>query len=127
MTASALPSAFATASPCSLARWTIGPSAATLTRGTSRSYTIRGSCEDYRATATYDFALDTADLDRKVTCPLLVLWGRDSHTERVFGDVLAIWKERGEDVRGRGLDAGHYVNEEAPEEVLAEFLAFFPD
>jgi haloacetate dehalogenase len=89
--------------------------------------TIRGSCEDYRATATYDFALDTADLDRRVTCPLLVLWGRDSHTERVFGDVLAIWKERAEDVRGRGLDAGHYVNEEAPEEVLGEFLAFFTD
>jgi haloacetate dehalogenase len=87
--------------------------------------TIRGSCEDYRATATCDLELDTADLGRKVACPLLVLWGSRSHTETVFGDVRAIWRQRAEDVRGRALDCGHYVNEEAPGEVLEEFLAFF--
>lgn len=87
--------------------------------------TIMGSCEDYRATATIDLELDTADLDRKVEMPVLVLWGKDSHTEKVFGDALAIWQERCADVRGWGLDAGHYVNEEAPDEVLAAFLDFF--
>ncbi|MPZ60984.1 MAG: alpha/beta fold hydrolase [Propionibacteriales bacterium] len=87
--------------------------------------TIRGSCEDYRATATYDFELDTADLDRKVSVPTLVLWGLRSHTGTVYGDVLGIWKERIEDVRGRGVDCGHYVNEEAPDDLLAELLPFF--
>lgn len=87
--------------------------------------TILGSCEDYRATATIDFELDTADLDRTIDMPVLVLWGKDSHTEKVFGDALEIWRERCSDVRGWGLDCGHYVNEESPDEVLAAFLDFF--
>ena len=87
--------------------------------------TIQGSCEDYRATATIDNELDTADLDRQVEMPVLVLWGKQSHTETVWGDVLAIWQDRCSDVRGFGLDAGHYVNEERPDEVLAAFLDFF--
>lgn len=89
--------------------------------------TIRGSCEDYRATATIDLDLDTADLDRKVEMPVLVLWGEDSHTQQVFGDVLAIWQERCVDVRGWALDAGHYVNEERPEEVVEAFVDFFTE
>jgi hypothetical protein len=36
--------------------------------------TIRGSCADYRAAATIDCDLDTADLDRKLKMPILVLW-----------------------------------------------------
>jgi len=36
--------------------------------------TIRGSCGDYRAAATIDCDLDTADLDRKLNMPILVLW-----------------------------------------------------
>lgn len=87
--------------------------------------TVLGSCEDYRATATIDFELDTADLDRTIDMPVLVLWGKDSHTEKVFGDALEIWRERCSDVRGWGLDCGHYVNEESPDEVLAAFLDFF--
>lgn len=87
--------------------------------------TIMGSCEDYRATATIDYELDTADLDRTIDMPVLVLWGRDSHTEKVFGDALEIWRERCSDVRGWGLDCGHYVNEESPDEVLAAFLDFY--
>jgi pimeloyl-ACP methyl ester carboxylesterase len=30
-------------------------------------------------------------------------------------------------VEGRALDAGHYLAEEQPEEVLQEFLRFFRD
>lgn len=84
-----------------------------------------GSCEDYRATGTYDLELDTADLVRTVDLPLLVLWGSRSHTEKVFADVLSIWRERATDVVGGALYCGHHVNEEAPEEVLAAFLDFF--
>ena len=89
--------------------------------------TIRGSCEDYRATATIDFELDEADLDRRVELPMLVLWGRHSHTHKVFEDVLGIWETKAADVTGHAIDCGHYVNEEAPEEVTAEFRAFFVD
>ena len=36
---------------------------------------IHGSCSDYRAAATIDLEHDAADLDTKVDCPSLVLWG----------------------------------------------------
>ncbi len=87
--------------------------------------TIRASCADYRATATLDRAMDEADWGRKVACPTLVLYGRDSHTGRVYGDVLAIWRDYAEPVTGGPLDCGHYVPEHAPAETLARFLQFF--
>src|SRR5687768_10871649 len=37
--------------------------------------TIHATCEDYRAGATIDLEHAKEDGDRKVTCPLLVLWG----------------------------------------------------
>ena len=37
--------------------------------------TIHAACEDYRAGATYDFALDEADRGKKkIAAPLLALW-----------------------------------------------------
>jgi haloacetate dehalogenase len=87
--------------------------------------TIRGSCADYRAAATIDCELDTADLDRRLTMPILVLWGRSSSVGKRFADPLAIWRQRAEDVRGEALPTGHYVNEEAPDQVLNWFLRFF--
>jgi haloacetate dehalogenase len=87
--------------------------------------TIRGSCEDYRACATCDFDMDTADKDRKVACPLLVIWGAKSHTGTVYGDVLGIWRGFGENVIGGQINCGHYVPEEAPEETCAWLVRFF--
>jgi haloacetate dehalogenase len=87
--------------------------------------TIRASCADYRAAATLDRAMDEADWGRRVACPTLVLWGAESHTGRVYGDVLAVWRDYAEDVTGGPLDCGHYVPEHAPEETLARFLGFF--
>jgi haloacetate dehalogenase len=89
--------------------------------------TIRGSCEDYRACATCDLAMDTADRDRKVECPLLVLWGARSHTGVVHGDVLAVWRDYAADVTGGPIDCGHYVMEQAPDQTLAWFLRFFAE
>ena len=87
--------------------------------------TIRGSCGDYRAAAGIDCELDTADLGRKLKMPLLALWGKNSSVGKRFGDPLDLWRQRAEHVVGEALPAGHYVNEEAPEEVLAWFLRFF--
>jgi haloacetate dehalogenase len=87
--------------------------------------TIRGSCGDYRAAATIDCELDTADLGRKLEMPLLALWGQTSLVGKQFADPLSIWRERAHDVSGEALPCGHYVNEEAPDEVAEWLLRFF--
>ena len=86
--------------------------------------TIHASCEDYRAAASIDLAHDEADMGRRVECPLLALWGLRGIMEKHF-DVLATWRERARDVRGRGLACGHFLPEEAPAETERELRAFF--
>lgn len=86
--------------------------------------TIHASCEDYRAAATIDLKHDDADLDEKVTAPLLVLWGEKGAMERNY-DVLASWRERAADVQGRALACGHYLAEEQPEETAVALENFF--
>lgn len=88
--------------------------------------TIHAICEDYRAAATLDFAHDQADhqAGRLIACPLLALWGRWGQIERWY-DVLDVWHGWAEDARGRALECGHYLPEEAPEETAAELRAFF--
>lgn len=85
--------------------------------------TVHAQCEDYRASATIDLSHDAADLDRKVECPLLALWGSKGAMHSMY-DVLQTWKQRAVDVRGQALDAGHFLPEEAPGPVLDELLAF---
>jgi haloacetate dehalogenase len=87
--------------------------------------TIHAICEDYRAAATIDFADDEADRGRKyIACPVLALWSRRGDLETWY-DVLAIWRDWADDVRGRALDCGHYLAEEAPDETYSELHAFF--
>jgi haloacetate dehalogenase len=85
--------------------------------------TIHATCEDYRAAASIDLEHDRADLDRKVACPLLALWGNRGLVGRTY-DVPALWRERAADVRAQAIDCGHYLAEEAPEEALAALLDF---
>ncbi len=84
---------------------------------------IHASCEDYRAAASIDLAHDEAETDRKVECPVLVLWGARGVIEANY-DVLAVWRDKARDVRGRALPCGHFLAEEAPGETLAELRAF---
>jgi haloacetate dehalogenase len=84
---------------------------------------IHGMCEDYRAAASIDLKHDEADLASRIGCPLLTLWGLKGPMGRLY-DVLAVWKERGVNVTGAGLPAGHNLQEEAPAEVLKELRAF---
>jgi haloacetate dehalogenase len=85
--------------------------------------TIHGICEDYRASAGLDLDRDREDLaqGRKVECPMLALWGDRGVVGKVV-DPLAEWRRVARDVRGRALDCGHYLAEEAPEALLAEVL-----
>jgi len=84
---------------------------------------LHAMCEDYRAAATIDLAHDEADLDRRVECPLLALWGLRGVMERLY-DVLAEWRERAVDVRGHALPGGHWLPEEVPEQGRDQLLAF---
>src|SRR3954468_8212589 len=79
-------------------------------------------CEDYRAAATIDLDHDAADVDRRITAPLLALWGAKGTVGQLY-DVLETWREKALDVRGQALDCGHTLQEEAPEETLRELLA----
>jgi haloacetate dehalogenase len=84
---------------------------------------IHAMCEDYRAAASIDLKHDEADLAKKITAPLLTLWGEKGAMGKLY-DVLAIWKERGTKVTGKGLPGGHNLQEDVPNEVLAELTAF---
>ena len=85
--------------------------------------TIHASCEDYRAAATIDLVHDEADMDRKIACPVLVLWSANGIVGKKY-DVLAVWRERATEVSGKSLPCGHWLAEEAPGEVLAEVRRF---
>lgn len=87
--------------------------------------TIRAMCEDYRAMMGPDRAHDAADAaaGRRITAPLLALWGAHSHVAR-GEDPLAVWRRWADDVSGCALDCGHFLPEEAPDETLRLLQAF---
>ncbi len=92
-------------------------------RTSSDPANIHAMCEDYRAGASIDLQHDKADLDKKIACPLLVLWGERGAMGRLY-DVMPIWRERGANVTGKGLPGGHNLQEELPEQVLTELRGF---
>ncbi|MDA1118278.1 MAG: alpha/beta hydrolase [Proteobacteria bacterium] len=85
--------------------------------------TIHATCEDYRASATIDLQHDRRDLNKKLRMPMMVLWGKQGVIERMF-KPLRDWREVARDVRGRALDCGHFLPEEAPQDVLLEIRRF---
>jgi haloacetate dehalogenase len=90
-----------------------------------RPENIHAFCEDYRAGATIDFALDEADRGRRrIECPVLALWAGRGELEEWY-DVLSVWRDWADDVRGRALDCGHYLAEEAPDETYEVLRDFF--
>ena len=84
---------------------------------------IHATCEDYRAAAGVDLEHDRIDLDDKIACPVLALWGERGVVHRLF-KPLDDWRAVATDVRGKPLPSGHYIAEEVPELLLAELLPF---
>ena len=91
--------------------------------------TIRSTCLDYRS-VEQDILHDQLDLKNKLECPVLVLWAGNMQKRKGWqtGNVLNmidVWKERAVSVIGRSVDSGHFLPEEAPDDVLIELVNFF--
>jgi haloacetate dehalogenase len=86
---------------------------------------VAAFCEDYRAGATVDYVIDDGDrvAGNRIGCPALALWGSRGALPAWY-DVLAVWREWADDLRGREVDATHYLAEDAPDEVAAELESF---
>ena len=54
---------------------------------------------------------------RRVKVPLLVVWGSKGTVGQMF-DVIKLWKEVADEVRGHQLPCGHLIPEEDPEGLL---------
>ena len=89
--------------------------------------TVHAMCEDYRATHGVDLDMDSEDFaaGRKITCPLLLLWGATGGVGRNH-KPMEIWPRYASDIRaGKALPCGHYLSDEAPEETYRELREFF--
>ena len=86
--------------------------------------TIRATCDEYRAGASIDLVHDRADLAARVKVPMLILWGTGSGQGSGY-DLLKVWRDHADDIRGHGIASGHFIPEEKPDEVYAALREFF--
>jgi pimeloyl-ACP methyl ester carboxylesterase len=87
---------------------------------TARRHALRGSFELYRAFPT-TIAQNQQRMTRRLTLPVLAIGGAESGGE----GVAATMRLAADDVQGVVLaGAGHWVAEQAPEELLAALTAF---
>lgn len=84
---------------------------------------IHAVCEDYRASATLDLEDDAADSDKRIGCPLLLLWGEQGTVGQLY-DVVGTWREKATLVSGEALPCGHSPQEEVPEKMLVALRSF---
>jgi len=86
--------------------------------------TITGACRDYRAFATIDFEMDSADKDRQIGMPLFILWG--TRGAPPTEEYPTVWRKFASNlVDAQPLPTGHYLMEEAPDRLIEHFLKFF--
>lgn len=87
---------------------------------------VHAMCEDYRAGATIDYDLDKADRDagKKITIPMLALWG-DAGIAQAAATPLDTWTNWATKVSGGAVDSGHFLTEEAPDQTAKALLRFF--
>ncbi|MFJ2264157.1 alpha/beta fold hydrolase [Streptomyces sp. NPDC087844] len=88
---------------------------------------VRAMLEDYRAGLTVDREHEEADraAGTRIACPALALWSLRDDLEDLYGDPLKIWADWAPDVRGHGIDSGHHVAEQAPDELAESLTDFF--
>ena len=93
---------------------------------------VRATCDDYRAGAEEDIELQEFDqkLGRKIGIDVLAVYSKDYLGKRY--DVRSVWEEWMVDdakeklnVLAIGGGVGHFIAEEAPEEVAKAVLGFY--
>src|SRR6266849_4729048 len=74
---------------------------------------VHAMCEDYRAGAYADFEIDKVDRDagKKITIPMLALWGGDGIASAA-ATPLDTWKTWATNVSGAPVDSGHFLTED---------------
>lgn len=85
--------------------------------------TIRGMCEDYRATLEYDFNYDAADLKQRLSCPALVLYGANGAMAAEY-DVPQTWETRMTTMFSAPIPGGHFFVDESPDETVDALKGF---
>jgi haloacetate dehalogenase len=85
---------------------------------------ISGTCADFRAAFHIDRVLDAEDRDagRTIGCPVLVHWG--AQEDAMSDGPLRVWRRWADNVEGGPLPSGHFLAEEAPDELLASLRPF---
>lgn len=85
---------------------------------------VHAICEDYRAGAGIDREHDDTDAGtgHTIACPLLVLWSATGALPRFYGDVIDVWRPWAANLRGRGVNANHFIVEALPDEVARELV-----
>lgn len=93
-------------------------------RAYSQPGALRASLGYYRAIFEENRALDRESAGRLIEQPVLALWGNSGGFGAAY-DVLAAWRKDARTVTGQGYDrCGHYLQEEIPETLVAQLLAF---
>lgn len=103
------------------------PALASYRRQAADPARIAAMCNDYRAGASIDRALDEEDrkAGRKIAAPTLFVWARGGFPSRT-GDPLGLWRAWAEDLAGVEIDgSGHFAMEEVPQQVLDAVLPHF--
>src|SRR3569623_3010047 len=88
---------------------------------------LHAMCEVYRAGATFDYDIDKSDFEagKKITIPMLALWG-NAGIAQAAATPLDTWKQWATKVEGRPVESGHFLTEENPDvtaKALREFFA----
>jgi haloacetate dehalogenase len=85
---------------------------------------ISAMCADYRAAFHIDRPMDLDDrrAGRSIRCPVLVHWGAEEGS--MSNGPLLVWRRWAETVQGAPLPSGHFIPEEAPEELVASLRSF---
>jgi haloacetate dehalogenase len=86
--------------------------------------TLPGICADYRASFHIDRPMDAEDRanGRRIACPVLVNWGAQEGS--MSDGPLRVWERWAQSVSGGPLPSGHFIPEEAPDELLASLQGF---
>lgn len=86
-------------------------------RAARNPHVVAAWCGDYTAAATTDLEHDRADLGRTCQTSCLILWGSKGVVAHHL-DPIAAWRTWFPRAAGHAVEAGHFLAEERPAEIL---------